>query len=60
MLKSALGAGALFGFGLARPMQHHTDAAETGRMPASQEWEALLSAGYTTAEQKDLLAHAFS
>ncbi|MDP4299975.1 methyl-accepting chemotaxis protein [Leptothrix discophora] len=30
------------------------EAAETGRMPQAQDWEALLSAGYTTAEQKDL------
>ncbi|MGY0196243.1 methyl-accepting chemotaxis protein [Leptothrix sp. BB-4] len=30
------------------------EAAETGRLPAAEEWDALLSAGYTTAEQKDL------
>ncbi len=30
------------------------EAAETGRLPPAADWEALLAAGYTTAEQKDL------
>lgn len=31
-----------------------TDAAATGHLPEGDEWAALLNAGYTTAEQKDL------
>ncbi|RZS52939.1 methyl-accepting chemotaxis protein [Sphaerotilus mobilis] len=30
------------------------EAAETGRLPPAEDWDALLAAGYTTAEQKDL------